>query len=114
MFNRRRAMPDALRACIEGVDAAVTVVSYNDESWVALDELAEMCRARGAVEVLAYDSKRYVGAQIGIHNPSGVRVGTVSRLRNQEYLVVCGDAELVGRARVAAASAASVSTGAPA
>ena len=68
VFNRRRAMPDALRACIDGVDARVMVVSYNDESWVGLDELVDMCRGRGAVEILAYDSKRYVGAQIGIHN----------------------------------------------
>jgi adenine-specific DNA-methyltransferase len=81
VFNRKRAMPDALRACIEGVDARVMVVSYNDESWLALDDLVDMCRHRGAVEILAYDSKRYVGAQIGIHNPSGDRVGSVSHLR---------------------------------
>ena len=44
-------------------------------------------RPRGAVEILAYDSKRYVGAQIGIHNPAGERVGEVSHLRNIEYLL---------------------------
>ena len=97
VFNRRRAMPDALRACIEGVDARVMVVSYNDESWLGLDELVDMCRARGAVEILAYDSKRYVGAQIGIHNRDGERVGAVSHLRNTEYLVVSGDADAVER-----------------
>jgi len=37
--------------------------------------------------VLAFDSKRYVGAQIGIHNPQGEKVGKVARLRNVEYLV---------------------------
>jgi adenine-specific DNA-methyltransferase len=103
-FNRRRAMPDALRACIEGVDATVMVVSYNDESWLGLDEVTEMCRPRGAVAVLAYDSKRYVGAQIGIHNPDGARVGTVSHLRNTEYLVVSGAPDAVERARVAAST----------
>ncbi len=97
-FNRRRAMPDALRACIEGVDARVMVLSYNDESWLGLDELVEMCRTRGAVEILAYDSKRYVGAQIGIHAPDGRRVGEVSHLRNTEYLVVSGDRESVAQA----------------
>ena len=30
-----------------------------------------MCSVRGHVRVLAFDSKRYVGAQIGIYNPSG-------------------------------------------
>jgi len=51
-----------------------------------------MCAARGAVRMLAFDSKRYVGAQIGIHNPAGRKVGRVGRLRNVEYLLVAGDA----------------------
>jgi adenine-specific DNA-methyltransferase len=34
------------------------------------------------------DFKRYVGAQIGIYNPQGRKVGTVSHLRNTEYLYV--------------------------
>ena len=106
VFNRRRAMPEALRACIDGIDARVMVVSYNDESWVELDDLVDMCRGRGTVEVLGYDSKRYVGAQIGIHNRRGERVGAVSHLRNTEYLVVSGAPEAVGHARVAASTEA--------
>ena len=48
--------------------------------------------------------QRYVGAQIGIHDPSGERVGTVSHVRNTEWLFVCGpDRAMVDRA-VAAAS----------
>lgn len=90
-FNRRRLMPVALQACIDAVDTRVMVVSYNDESWIELDALVAMCRPHGAVEVLAFDSKRYVGAQIGGYNPAGTRVGTVSHLRNTEYVVVCGD-----------------------
>jgi adenine-specific DNA-methyltransferase len=73
------------------------VLSYNDESWIELEELRELCAVRGHVEVLAFDSRRYVGAQIGIHNPQGKRVGTVSRVRNQEYLVVAGDEREVRR-----------------
>ncbi len=111
-FNRRREMPGALAACIAAVDARVVVVSYNDESWIDLDELVEMCRVRGAVEVLAFDSKRYVGAQIGIHNRSGERVGAVSHLRNTEYLVVCGDRTAVDQA-VAAVGVGSDGAGVP-
>ena len=70
-FNERGRMPGALRACVKLVDAGVVVVSYNDESWVSLDELVEMCATRGPVTVLAFDSRRYVGATIGIHDPSG-------------------------------------------
>jgi adenine-specific DNA-methyltransferase len=43
------------------------------------------------VEILAFDSARYVGARIGIHSPSGEKVGTVSHLRNTEYVLVAGD-----------------------
>jgi adenine-specific DNA-methyltransferase len=90
VFNRKREMPAALAATIAAVDAEVVVVSYNDESWVTIDELREMCRAHGHVEVLAFDSNRYVGAQIGIYNPNGDKVGEVGRRRNVEYLVVAG------------------------
>jgi adenine-specific DNA-methyltransferase len=94
-FNARRRMPDALARVVRDVRARVLVLSYNDESWVALPELRELCAVRGHVEVLAFDSRRYVGAQIGIHNPQGQRVGTVSHVRNQEYLVIAGDAREV-------------------
>ena len=90
VFNRKRQMPDALRRTIAAVDAEVVVVSYNDESWVTLDELREMCAVHGDVVALAFDSKRYVGAQIGIHDPSGNKVGEVSHTRNQEYVVLAG------------------------
>ncbi len=43
------------------------------------------------MEVLAFDSARYVGARIGIHDPSGRKVGAVSHLRNTEYVVVAGE-----------------------
>lgn len=105
-FNRRREMPVALERVLRDVRAGVLVLSYNDESWISLDDLREMCSRRGAVEVLALDSKRYVGAQIGIHNPRGERVGTVSRLRNVEYVIVCGDAQAVGMAAAAGRRAA--------
>jgi adenine-specific DNA-methyltransferase len=99
VFNDRRRMPAALAGVIAGVDARLVVVSYNDEAWVSIEELESMCAARdGAVVTLAFDSKRYVGAQIGIHNPRGEKVGQVARLRNVEYLVLSGDPELVERA----------------
>jgi adenine-specific DNA-methyltransferase len=91
LFNHRRSMPDALASCIERVDARVVVLSYTDEAWLGLDELVAMASVRGEVLVLANDSKRYVGAQIGIHDPQGRKVGAVSHLRNTEYVLVAGD-----------------------
>lgn len=103
VFNRKRQMPTALAEVIEGVDAGIVVVSYNDESWVGVEELCAMGEARGEVAVVAFDSRRYVGATIGIHSPDGVKVGTVGRLRNLEYLMICGERDLVRRAHAAVA-----------
>jgi adenine-specific DNA-methyltransferase len=97
VFNSKREMPGALRRTIAAIDADVVVVSYNDEAWVPLDELRDMCSGRGDVVALAFDSRRYVGALIGIHNPAGEKVGTVSHTRNQEYVVIAGDPATVRR-----------------
>jgi adenine-specific DNA-methyltransferase len=89
-FNGRRTMPVALADVVTRVAAEIVVLSYNNESWLTYEELHDLCAARGHVEVLAFDSARYVGARIGIHDPAGRRVGTVSHLRNTEYVVLCG------------------------
>ena len=94
-FNSRRTMPAALGQVVRDVGARLLVLSYNDESWMDLDELVEICRVRGHVEVLAFASNRYVGARIGIHNPAGERVGSVGRLRNLEYVLVAGERDEV-------------------
>jgi adenine-specific DNA-methyltransferase len=104
-FNRRSEMPIALRHVIERVPADVVVLSYNDESWVDLEQLRAMCAARGHVRVLEFDSQRYVGARIGIYNPRGERVGSPSRLRNVEYLLIAGERNAVDRAADAAQDA---------
>ena len=100
VFNRRATMPDALARLLRSVRAEVVVVSYNDEGWITPDEMVAMLHDAGheSVRRLAFDSKRYVGAQIGIHGPTGKKVGTVSRLRNVEYLFVAGPEDKVGAA----------------
>jgi|SRR5579862_289151 len=108
-FNSKRAMPSALAHTVAAVDCGLLLLSYNDESWVTTDELERMCAHHPEVVTLAFDSARYVGARLGIHNPDGVKVGTVSHLRNREYLVLAGDASAV---REAVAAARSVSPGA--
>jgi adenine-specific DNA-methyltransferase len=90
-FNSRRTMPAAMVQVVAGVQAEVMVLSYNNESWLSFAELYDLCSARGHVEVLAFDSARYVGARIGIHDRTGAKVGRVSHLRNTEYMLVSGD-----------------------
>lgn len=103
-FNGRREMPRAMASVIERTKADVVVVSYNDESWVTPAQIMGWLREAGHddVRMLAFDFKRYVGAQIGIYNPSGAKVGKVSHLRNTEYLFIAGPTELVERAERAA------------
>ena len=97
VFNRRRQAPAALAHLVATVPAETVVVSGSDEGWVGPADVADMAAGRGRVEVLAFDSKRYVGAQIGIHNPQGTKVGRVGRTRNVEYLVVAGPPAVVSR-----------------
>jgi adenine-specific DNA-methyltransferase len=96
-FNARREMPVALRSAIDALDAQLLVVSCSDEGWVRMDDLREWCAPHGHVEVLGFDSRRYVGAQIGVFNPQGERVGEPTHFHNVEYLVLCGDRRLVER-----------------
>jgi len=109
VFNFKRRMPGALAELVSRVRADVVMVSYNDEAWLRPEQITASLRAAGheQVRVLAFDSKRYVGAQIGIFNPAGEKVGRVGRLRNVEYLFVAGPS-----ARVEAAAAAATGSGA--
>ncbi|MGN6475529.1 MAG: hypothetical protein ACTHK4_18055, partial [Mycobacteriales bacterium] len=90
----------ALRHVLSAVAAEVVIVSYNNEAWVSPGDIAEWLRDAGHpdVRMVGFDSKRYVGAQIGIHDPRGRKVGTVSHLRNTEYLVVAGPKDAVDAA----------------
>jgi adenine-specific DNA-methyltransferase len=105
-FNSKRTMPAALASVVQSVDCDLLVLSYNNESWLELDELESMCAIQGEsagggrrreVATLAFDSTRYVGARIGIFDPSGRKVGRVSHLSNQELLVIAGRPALVRR-----------------
>jgi adenine-specific DNA-methyltransferase len=96
-------MPRALRSVIHAVRADVVLVSYNDEAWVTPAQIEAWLYEAGhrTVKRLAFDSKRYVGAQIGVHNPAGEKVGSVGRLRNVEYVMVAGDTDRVDAATAA-------------
>ena len=117
-FNSKRTMPEALASVVRSLSCDLLVVSYNDESWLGVDELDALCsqsRAGGAgpaslagswgaespqqraMATLAFDSARYVGARIGIFDPSGRKVGRVGHLKNRELLVIVGVEGLVRR-----------------
>ena len=112
VFNYRGSMPEALRSVIARTRAEVVVASYNDESWMRPEEITAALNEAGheRVEAIGFDSKRYVGAQIGIHNLRGERVGEVSHLRNTEFLFLAGPAEKVEAAVAAAGHHESVAS----
>jgi adenine-specific DNA-methyltransferase len=89
-YNSRRAAWPALRGLIEGLATPWLVVSFSNEGFHDLADVRALLAGRGFVGELAVDTRRYVGASIGIHNPSGERVGAVSHLRNTEVVFVCG------------------------
>lgn len=96
-FNSRSTMSDALAALVSQLDAEVVMLSYNDESWLTREQLVAMLSRWQHVEVLTFDSRRYIGAQIGVYNPKGEMVGSVSHLRNRELVVVAGPEVTVSR-----------------
>lgn len=110
VFNKKREMPVAFTEVLKNARAKTLIVSYNDESWITAEAMMEALRDAGFedVRMVAFDYKRYVGAQIGIYNPSGQKVGKVSHLRNVEYLFVAGDRERVEAAAAVTTSSAQV------
>ena len=90
-FNSKPAMPKAMRELMQTVKAETVVLSYNNEAWLNRDELIEMCQARGHVEIMDVDFKRYIGSQIGVYNKAGERVGTPGATRNTEHVLIAGE-----------------------
>jgi len=89
-FNSKRAIRGALRDVLAALRARWLVVSFNNEGFLDRAALEALLAEHGHVAVAEIDFKRYVGAQIGIYNPRGEKVGRVSHLRNKEYLYFVG------------------------
>jgi adenine-specific DNA-methyltransferase len=79
-----------MRSLLSAVRAPVLIVSFNNEGYLAREQMEGMLESlwdgEAKVTVLERQFKRYVGAQIGIYNPQGEKVGKISHLRNKEYL----------------------------
>jgi adenine-specific DNA-methyltransferase len=117
-YNSKRAAPAALADLIAAIRSPWVLVSVSDEGFHDASGLERQLGELGYVGRIDVDAKRYVGAQIGIYNPSGEKVGTISRLRNRESLLLVGpDSALVSavtatpvtRRKIAVAQAAAAS-----
>lgn len=114
-YNSKRDAPAALAELLGSLRAPWLLVSASDEGFHGAAELRALLGELGHVGRVEIDFKRYVGAQIGIYNPSGAKVGTVSRLRNREYLFLVGPdrrlVELVAAASTSALNQAAAASG---
>ncbi len=92
IFNSRPHFASAMKRLLDAVQAPILIISFNNEGYLTRAQMEEMLAGlwdgQGCVATIEKDFKRYVGAQIGIYNPQGRRVGHVSHLRNKEYLYV--------------------------
>ncbi|MBI1191373.1 MAG: DNA methyltransferase [Tepidisphaera sp.] len=95
-FNSRRKFREAFATLLARVRCPVLVVSFSNEGFISRDEmealLGSLWGGNAAVTTHEHAFKRYVGAQIGIHNPRGERVGQVSHLTNKEFIYVAAHA----------------------
>lgn len=89
-FNSKKRIVDAFSSLLAKIRARYVLVSFNNEGYLSHEQLCELLAQRGEVAWVEVDYKRYVGAQIGIYNPRGEKVGRVSHLRNREYLFLAG------------------------
>ena len=89
-FNSRKRIHGALAAVFAAIDARYVLVSFSNEGYLTRDELLSLLAPRGEVACMEVAYKRYVGAQIGIYNLRGEKVGRVGHLQNRECLFLAG------------------------
>lgn len=87
-FNSKRKFRETLAAVIGALSSRYIVLSFSDEGFVNKEELEALLSSFGTVTIFDIDYKRYVGAQIGIYNQLGIKVGQVKKLQNKEFLYV--------------------------
>ncbi|MBK8236060.1 MAG: DNA adenine methylase [Deltaproteobacteria bacterium] len=87
-FNSKPNAAAAITGLVDRVRARFVVLSFNSDGYFTREGMETLLRGRGLVAVHEHDTKRYVGAQIGIYDPLGRKVGRVGALRNKEFLFV--------------------------
>ncbi len=101
-YNSRRAFRPAIESLLADLRSRFVLLSCSSEGYLDPECVPALLGRWDALSVLEIDFRRYVGAQIGIHNPRGEKVGRISHLRNREYLFLAGE----DRSSVAAAASA--------
>lgn len=92
IFNSRPHFASVMQRLLTTVRAPVLIVSFSNEGYLSREDmesmLASLWQGQATVTTVETDFKRYIGAQIGIYNPHGQKVGTPTHLSNKEYLYI--------------------------
>jgi len=92
LFNSKRNFRRVFTDLLQAIQTKYIVISFNNEGYIdreSMEDLLLSCYGEEAqVIILEKDYKRYVGAQIGIHNLRGEKVGRISHLKNKEFLYI--------------------------
>jgi adenine-specific DNA-methyltransferase len=87
-FNSKRSAKEALARLLSKAQAHHVLLSFSNEGFLGTEDIEELLKEWGYVLRLSRRHKRYVGALIGVYNPKGEKVGTVSHTENTEFLFV--------------------------
>lgn len=87
-WNSKPRFRETMASLLAAVESRHLVVSFSNEGFLPTVELETMLAEIGTVTRVDIAFRRYIGAQIGVHNPAGEKVGTVSHTRNVEHLFI--------------------------
>lgn len=87
-FNSKPGAITAMQGVVNNLRCSTIVTSFSNEGFLSKEQLLDMLSSRGHTEVMEIPYERYVGATIGVHSPSGEKVGTPTHTTNVEYIFV--------------------------
>jgi len=85
-LNSKVKFAEYFSKIVESLKVNKILVSFSNEGFISKEAMEILLSEKGQVTTHSFDYKRYVGAQIGIHNHQGDRVGEVSHTHNTEYI----------------------------
>lgn len=85
-WNSKPRFRSTLISLLTAVESRYMLMSFSNEGFMPTTELETVLNEFGTVKRMDIAFQRYIGAQIGVHNPAGEKVGKVSHTANIEHL----------------------------
>jgi adenine-specific DNA-methyltransferase len=98
-FNSKRRAADAFADVVNASSSPHALVSYSNEGFIPANQMVAALSSRWPhVLRLGRTHRRYIGAQIGIYDLKGEKVGTPGKRANREWLFVATSSQTVADA----------------